>query len=87
MRKRTKKYQLTVRCTVDSVEDILSLEKKCPFRKSQVDSRYSSSWGSQYDVVYSCSLKKDIALIRSWWSKQDSLSDLEMSCEATIAFA
>ena len=87
MKKRIKKYQLIVRCTVDSVEDTLSLEKKCPFRKSQTDSRYASSWGSQYEIVYSCSLKKDLTPIKSWWSKQDSLSDLEMLCEATKAFA
>jgi hypothetical protein len=77
MERKNRSYILVVRCTVDAVESVLSAEKRCPFICNQVDSRYASSWGSQYEIVYSCKLKKDAFAIKRWWIKNGQLDNPE----------
>jgi len=79
MARKNRSYILVVRCTVDAVESVLSAEKRCPFISSQVDSRYASSWGSQYEIVYSCKLKKDAFAIKKWWLENGQLDNPEFS--------
>jgi|688.fasta_scaffold03218_28 hypothetical protein len=79
MARKNRSYILVVRCTVDEVQSVISMEKKCPFIRNQVDSRYASSWGSQYEIVYSCKLKKDVSAIKTWWSKNGQLDNPEFT--------
>jgi hypothetical protein len=79
MARKNRSYILVVRCTVDSVESVLSAEKRCPFIRNQVDSRYASSWGSQYETVYSCKFKKDANAIKKWWFENGQLDNPEFT--------
>lgn len=77
MARKNRSYILVVRCTVDEVQSVISAEKRCPFIRNQVDSRYASSWGSQYETVYLCKMKKEANAIKRWWLENGKLDNPE----------
>jgi hypothetical protein len=80
MKKLGKQYRLSIKFTVDAVENAIFLEKTCPFRKNQVESRYAASWGSEYEIVYLTALKRDALLVKKWWNSVE-VEDLSSSLE------